>query len=143
MVQPALACQRPLILPQCVSRRALTCPRQSSILRQPLFMQKRRNSATILPFSLASIALMPKTPGQDGANVGRCFSLRLIIPVLIASRCFGFIQGRESETDAYIDAGRTMMLLFRRTGFFPILHRTVVISTPRLLTACLSFLYSL
>jgi hypothetical protein len=40
---------------------------------------------------------------------GRCFSLRLIIPVLSLGYCFEFIQGRASGC-RYIEDGRRMML---------------------------------
>jgi hypothetical protein len=56
---------------------------------------------SFLPFCLASIALTPNESGQDGANVGRCFSLRLIIPVLIAGHCFGFIPGTRVTKQIY------------------------------------------
>lgn len=81
-------------------------------------------------------------PGLNGANVGRCFSLRVIIPLLIADRCFGFIQGRESDR-RYIEGRRRHDAVSsgELTSDPSYLDCSDIIP-PRLLTACLSFSFS-
>jgi hypothetical protein len=104
-------------------------------------MRRTRNSAAFLPFCLASIALTPNESGQDGANVGRCFSLRLIIPVLIASRCFGFIPSARVKKQIYSEMATDDAVSSGELTSDPSYLDCSDIN-PRLLTACLSFSFS-